>query len=292
MELSFLEQFKAYLSADDITNIKNANDEVINFGKTIKVACIGIYNNGKSSLLNVLVDDFEEKTFKVSDKRETTTSKEVAKNGFTYIDTPGLNENDQDDKVVFDTMHKSDCNLFVHNVAGGEFTEAEVKSLEKIKLNWNNPKDFINQTVFVLSRIDEIGNEADITNTENKMKEQIKKIYGVENPMFIAVFSKRYQKGKIESKQTLIDKSNIENLKNEIKNLSTKRHNDILKTKESRLNSAVENARTKIVNLLNSKKSSRDTKVTQNNNYDSNLNSDISSIRSTLSSKYRTLNNI
>ena len=58
-----------YLSLEEIEEIgklsQNASDQ------EIRVTCIGLYNGGKSSLLNVLIGDFEEITFKVADVRET-----------------------------------------------------------------------------------------------------------------------------------------------------------------------------------------------------------------------------
>ena len=38
----------------------------------INITCIGLYNHGKSSLLNVLIDDYDMKTFKTADARKTS----------------------------------------------------------------------------------------------------------------------------------------------------------------------------------------------------------------------------
>lgn len=99
---------------DYISQLKNS----LNTEKP-KIFCIGMQNAGKSSLLNALIDDFENKTFSVSDIRETATTKEVPYKNIIYVDTPGIGHSQKDDNTVYDSIINSDMNLFVHNTEGG-----------------------------------------------------------------------------------------------------------------------------------------------------------------------------
>ena len=194
-----------YLSFVDIENIEILKKSISN--QLVNITCMGLYNHGKSSLLNALIKDFDEKTFKTADVRETITNKSFEYGKINYIDTPGLNAEEYDDKRVYDAVKESDINIFVHTVTTGAFVEKEIEFLNKIKDNWGNPLDFINRTIFVLSRVDNIEDEKDIDLEIDKMKEQINEIFNI-NPLIIPVSALRYKKGNIENKNILIKKSN------------------------------------------------------------------------------------
>ena len=149
-----------YLSFVDIENIEILKKSISN--QLVNITCMGLYNHGKSSLLNALIKDFDEETFKTADVRETITNKSFEYGKINYIDTPGLNAEEYDDKRVYDAVKESDINIFVHTVTTGAFVEKEIEFLNKIKDNWGNPLDFINRTIFVLSRVDKIENEKDM----------------------------------------------------------------------------------------------------------------------------------
>ena len=222
-----------FLSKQSIKEIEELRKAIQN--TYIKITCMGLYNAGKSTLLNTLIGDFEHKTFKAADKRETTENKEVIleKEGLIVVDTPGLNAKDDDDKRVMDAIKTSDINLFVHNIATGEFQAKEVEFFELVKKHWANPKEFIKSTVFVLSRADEKSSE-EIEDIKKIMKQQIKDYFGVE-AIFVVVSAKRYTKGMVENKKLLIKRSNIEMLKDIIRDLKEARKKEIIKTKKERL---------------------------------------------------------
>jgi len=222
-----------YLSPFELNNLKSLENLISN--KIINVTCMGLYNHGKSSLLNALIKDFEDATFKTADIRKTVTAKRFEFNGINYIDTPGLNAKENDDKRVFDAVKESDINLFVHTITAGEFVKKEIDFLIKIKNNWSDPQEFINRTIFVLSRVDKANSNEDITNTIYKMKLQIKEIFNSE-AAFIPVSSLRYKNGKNEDKSILIKRSNIEVLEDAIKEFRDKHFENILKTRILRLN--------------------------------------------------------
>jgi len=172
----------------------------------LNIVCVGLYNHGKSSLLNVLVGDLDKNTFKVADKRETSEIKEVVKGNVIFVDTPGLDAMSEDDEKVKDAIKFRDVVLFVHNVATGELARNEVEFLERLK------KEYGDNLYVILSRIDQI-DDATLYKTKEKIKMQIGEIEVFE------VSVNRYVKGKKENKKLLVKKSGIEELKKILGNL-------------------------------------------------------------------------
>ncbi|WP_457561929.1 GTPase [Caminibacter pacificus] len=175
----------------------------------LNIVCVGLYNHGKSSLLNVLVDDLTETTFKVADIRETTDIKEIEKDNKLFVDTPGLDAIKEDDEKVKSAVLFRDFVLFVHNVATGELSRKEVEVLEELK------KEFGGNIFVVLSRIDQVDK-----NTLSRTKEKIQSQIG--NLEIFEVSVKRYIKGKKENKKLLIKRSGVEKLKEKLDELDFK----------------------------------------------------------------------
>jgi len=221
-----------YINKNDLLEIERLESNLKK--NEINITCIGLYNHGKSSLLNVLINDYDMKTFKTAEARETSENKYVKVGNATYIDTPGLNAKKEDDKEVYEAIKTSDINLFVHNVTEGEFIKKEIDFLNDIKDSWHDSDKFIDNTIFVVSRVDGANSKEDIENTTNKMKEQIREIFGKDGE-FIPVSAKRYVKGKKESKNLLVLKSNINELKSLISNKKDSMRKAILEAKKKRL---------------------------------------------------------
>ena len=221
-------------------------DKLVKSVNKVNVVCCGLYNNGKSTLLNVLVDDFEFKTFKTADIRETTQSKKVKHKNITYIDTPGLNATYKDDKVVIDTIIESDINLFVHNITTGELNQKEIEFLKILRDKWDK-KEFIKKTIFVLSRIDEMSE--DIEPTKLKITNQIQEIFKT-TPKVIEVSAIDYKDGVLENEEELIQISNIKTLQKTIKEFINK---DIKLQKQKRITNKYKEIEEEIENLITAK---------------------------------------
>jgi len=279
-----------FLDKNNIKKIEELKKAIKN--TNIKVTCIGLYNAGKSTLLNTLIGDFEYKTFETADHRKTTENKEffLKKEKIIFVDTPGLNARDYDDRRVMDAIKTSDINLFVHNIATGEFQATEIEFFKLIKKNWKNVKDFIESTIFVLSRADEKTNE-EIKEIKNIMAKQIEDHFGIE-AIFVVVSAKRYRKGILENKKIFIKKSNIEILKQIIKKLIDKRREKIIKTKKERL----VNKYQALINNLVSKKEKNKLEITQLKKElmkkEKELQKDIERLKTTLENYYRRLENV
>jgi small GTP-binding protein len=275
-----------YLSFEDIENIEILKKSISN--QLVNITCMGLYNHGKSSLLNALIKDFDEETFKTADVRETITSKSFEYGKINYIDTPGLNAEEYDDKRVYDAVKESDINIFVHTVTTGAFVEKEIEFLNKIKNNWENPLDFINRTIFVLSKVDNIEDEKDIDLEIDKMKEQINEIFNIK-PLIISVSALRYKKGNIENKNILIKRSNLQLLEHIINELIEKFKPSILETRKKRL----QNIYDELIKKSNSKFQEKKFELSKQKNireeFLRNLSEDFVQIEDTLKNMYKRL---
>jgi len=200
--MSYLKKCLSHSEISSLQDLKASMKETIP-----SITCVGLYNHGKSSLLNMLVNDLHFETFKVADIRETVSSKKVAYQGVRYIDTPGLNAKAEDDKKVMKSIETADITLFVHTITTGELNAKEVSFLQHVERHWNDAKAFISQTIFVLTRTDQVMDVQDITRTENKVRQQIQEIFHY-NPMVISVSSNDYATGELEQEDMLIAESN------------------------------------------------------------------------------------
>jgi len=275
-----------YLTKADIASIEILKKAIKS--DTITITCMGLYNHGKSTLLNTLIKDFEYKTFKTADVRETSVNKTVELDNIKFVDTPGLNARVHDDKRVMDAIKESDINLFVHTVTTGEFVEKEMEFLHNVKNHWKSPQEFIDRTIFVVTRIDKASNEIDITKTVEKMSSQISEIFNSEATI-IPVSAVRYTKGHVESKNLLIKKSNIEALEKSMGDLSNEILSSIRETRRVRL----ENKYADLIRRFSSKFQENKLEITkqkrERKKYHNSLNKDITTIESTLKNMYSKL---
>ncbi|RDU67455.1 hypothetical protein CQA53_00020 [Helicobacter didelphidarum] len=185
---------------------------IYELNKLYNVTCIGIYNHGKSTLLNALVNSLDDSIFATSDKRETTESKAYQYGDILWTDTPGLNATKGDDNVTMKEVRKSHLNLFAHNLSTGGLNQQERKFLQEIARIWDNPKQFLDNTIFVLNNFGGQDENA-IKDVEREITSQIQTIFGAEAKVdMLVVSAKNYQKGKQDNKQMLIKQSNIKQL--------------------------------------------------------------------------------
>ncbi|PLW80583.1 hypothetical protein C0585_01800 [Candidatus Woesearchaeota archaeon] len=178
-----------------------------------KISAIGLLKAGKSTLLNCLTNNTKDEEFKTGVIRETIKNKKYEYNQMIFVDTPGLDANEADEEETEKAIKFGDIILFVHNLKGGELDEPEVKFLEKIHSNYEDNKEFISKTIFVLSHFDEVEKELD--DVETRVNQQISEIFK-ENAIVIKVGSKSYIKGVNENKTKLMNSSNYLLLKEEI----------------------------------------------------------------------------
>lgn len=220
------------LSETHIQELENLLESLNDTEPTI--VCTGLLNAGKSTLLNALIGDIDNKTFSRSDIRETTQNKVFTIDKLTYIDTPGLDANDADTKVVYETIDRADIVLFVHNINTGELDPTEINFLVKLQKNWNVSKESLQNIIFVLSRKDEIDigkEESIIREVKEKINTQILEIFK-EEPIVVSVSSESYQDALRQNELLLLKDSNLSKLKDYIDKHAKERLISIYKNKE------------------------------------------------------------
>ncbi|MDQ7002632.1 MAG: GTPase [Ghiorsea sp.] len=256
-----------------------------------KVTCMGLYNHGKSSLLNALIDDLDCQTFKTADVRETSKNKSFKAKHFTYVDTPGLNAQTFDDKRVMEAVKSSDLNIFVHNVNTGEFVAKEMEFFQQIKTYWKNPKQFIERTLFVLSRIDEANHAEDIEATAQKMHKQIQHVFQA-NATIIPVSAMDYLLGRKENEEELVQISHIPDLQS----MLMQRHQQYQSSVQADKQARFDRYRNQMMQKLNAKYQKKLLSLSQTvqaqKEWAKNLEQDIERIQHTLKQKEQMLREV
>ncbi|MCC2636576.1 MAG: hypothetical protein K0Q68_295 [Moraxellaceae bacterium] len=171
-----------------------------------RIAVVGKYNHGKSSLLNALIG---KDVFKASDKRETTEVRRYESNGITWIDTPGLDADvaGHDDHLARQVAYTgADALLVVHSAVDGELDQCEADFLRALAAAGRTDR-----ALLVISCVDNV-DEGALTQTLQVISRQV----GSLSIPIMEVSSTRYVRGKIEGKQRLSEASGFVPLKAQI----------------------------------------------------------------------------
>jgi small GTP-binding protein len=238
----------------DILKLKELIESLKDFTPTI--VCTGLLNAGKSTLLNALIGDNDNQTFKVADIRETTAKKQISVANLTYIDTPGLDANDNDTKVVYEAINSADIVLFVHNINTGELDKSEVTFLKDALKHHPNPKDFLSTIIFVLTKKDNLDpseEEHTISEISKKIEKQIQDIF-IELPIIVVVSAEVYQEALKENSPPLLQYSNVSTLKKHIDILINEHKKLIYNNKQTKIRimfrKTIEQLKSKRQNLI------------------------------------------
>lgn len=91
---------------------QNDINNVVNEKEVFYLVNAGRMNHGKSSLLNSLIGQSED-YFEVQDRRTTVKNKEYQYDeNIIFVDTPGLNADDNDDREAIKAYKKASLILF------------------------------------------------------------------------------------------------------------------------------------------------------------------------------------
>ena len=176
----------------------------------------GRMNHGKSSLLNSLtgkIDDF----FEVQDRRTTVKNKEYEYDKNVYfIDTPGLNAHDKDDREDVKAYKKANLILFVHNLSVGDIRKEEINDLKTILSCFNDVNSLANKFILVLTGKDLVQSKDDLKAIKTKILFDIKNEIGIEGFKVFEISNTRYKKGLMTNKNALVKLSGIVELHNYI----------------------------------------------------------------------------
>ena len=172
--------------------------------RPVCVAALGLYNGGKSTLLNALTDQIEAEYFPTACVRETRTAKILHLPTHDVMDTPGIDAQDEDDAHTFASIVKADVLLMVHNLRLGELDAQALDYLAKIQKQSTEPLH--ERLLCVLTHAE--GKRAEFTSLIEMINAQLHHISGKAAPIFL-VSSTIYLQGRREGQQAFIQASGI-----------------------------------------------------------------------------------
>lgn len=177
-------------------------------GSKPTVAAWGLMNAGKSYLLNMLTDHIQTECFRTRDVRETAELKQFETEQYIFLDTPGLDANQEDDFVAQQGAAKADIVLFVHQPQG-ELEKIEMDFLRVLKESFGEYAE--QNIIIILSKIDSEDKEK-INTIEKRILEQCQQDLGFQ-PNCFKISGTRFHKGVQKKEDNLVRASHIDDLK-------------------------------------------------------------------------------
>jgi predicted GTPase len=178
------------------------------------VVAYGLMNAGKSFLMNMLTQHVEQEFFKTNDVRETVVNARYDGSECVFLDTPGLDATEEDDKYAQHGAREGDIVLFVHQPQG-EFEAVELGFMEVLRDTLDEHAS--SNIVVVLSKIDKEAAEK-IDLIERRVAEQCEQELGFA-PRIFRVSGKRYQDGIRKEHPVLAAASGINALASHLREL-------------------------------------------------------------------------
>ena len=138
----------------------------------IKITCVGLYNAGKSTLLNAIT---QSNHFPTGDIPTTKKIAVFEQKGCTYVDTPGLNANATDDNTTQKALEDTDLLIFVSCIQNGGLTSAEAQWLRYTKQIFGSVARMKARTLFVISQYGRM-EETSAENVVRKYQQDIERV--------------------------------------------------------------------------------------------------------------------
>ena len=218
-----------------ITDLQNLCEKLTQDTASKKpvIAVCGLMNAGKSYLLNMLTQHFEQEYFKTADRRETTTVKMLETDHYIYLDTPGLDANAQDDAAANQGITHADIVLFVHQLPG-ELEKKEINFLRSLQDIFGKYSQ--HSIIIVISKIDkESDSPKKVENIEKAIHKQCLEMLQTTFKIF-AVSNYDYKDGCHDKDSQLIDASHITDLTRHLDKMRSK----VADARRSKVKAAIE----------------------------------------------------
>lgn len=212
------------------------------------IAVYGLMNAGKSFLLNMLTQNVKTEYFKTADQRETSAVKRLETADYIYLDTPGLDANEQDDLSANQGVADADIVLFVHQPQG-ELEFVEVEFLRRLKDNFGTAAR--TSIIIVISKIDKESQDK-IDLIRQKIESQCQAELGFA-PTTLTVSNTRYKAGVEKNQAGLIQASHIDDVAAHLGKLVPK----VRKARTQRVTARVEALQEEVAALLQELRSER-----------------------------------
>ena len=166
----------------------------------------GIYNAGKSSIINELLGD---DLAAVNDKPETDSVDEYEWNGYTIADTPGVGAPIKHEEVTTEHLRRADSVMFGMASTGSNEKNDNYRRLKAIT-------DAGKKVIIIINdKNGDLGsNDQELGVIISKVKDNLRQYNLDSNDYVITIVNaKRARDGRIKNKPALIEKSNIQELK-------------------------------------------------------------------------------
>jgi tRNA U34 5-carboxymethylaminomethyl modifying GTPase MnmE/TrmE len=179
------------------------------------IVAYGMMNAGKSYLLNMLTGHVEQEFFKTNDIRETVDVARYEGADCVWLDTPGLDADEEDDRRAQQGVQAGDIVLFVHQPQG-ELEAKELTFLGQLRasLDASAPSNI----VVVLSKADKESADK-IGQIEQRIAQQCMELLGFA-PRIFQVSAKRHCDGSIKHQQVLVAVGGIDALAAHLRELA------------------------------------------------------------------------
>ncbi len=211
VEFDIVATAKLLVNGEEMINNLNAARKMTE--KPLQVVVCGLLKAGKSTLLNMLTDNVREELFATGATRTTVKNQTINHKNYTFVDTPGLDANEEDSKEALEAIYSSDALLLVHNLKKGELDSYEIDLLNLIKKT--NPSISQKLTI-VLTNLESCRDEKEAI--EQKVMKKIKEIFVDNKINLFSISSTSYKKGLEENKKNLEKESGIPMLREHILN--------------------------------------------------------------------------
>ena len=171
-------------------------DTIRDFNSPCRIVACGLFNAGKSSLLNALSGRSGMEHFAVGVVPTTSACDYLTVGNLQWVDTPGFDVSPTDCAEAYKAISKADILLFLHNVRTGELHRHEVDFLNKLVQNAETRHVLAERLCIVLTQRDRLGmhDEAELYGLERAIKRQVASEIGRTAQQF-TVSSKEYIKG-------------------------------------------------------------------------------------------------
>ena len=212
----------------DLLAYKDAQERPVR--QVPNIVCAGIYNAGKSTLLNALCG---EDRFPTGDVPTTKTIAQAEFGGAVYIDTPGLNAQEEDDQEAEAAYASADFILFVSSMQNGNISSVEADWLTKLCEQYT--ADGLRQRlVYVLSNCRQVGEE-ERDRLRESFRADLEKACGLSPEEIFCVDSLIYLDGKAQNEPLLMEYSGIPNLKTSLTQLIANTEEKLHRAREAEL---------------------------------------------------------
>lgn len=200
---------KAGVSQEDIRSLERAWDtyQAVNSQPVRSVphiVCTGIYNAGKSTLLNALA---EKDIFPTGDIPTTKAVSQAEFGGAVYVDTPGLNAEEADDQTTRNAYEAADFILFVSNAQNGGISAAEAEWLNGLRQRYTG-ESLRQRLIYVLSHSVQVEPE-ELSGIREHVQNDLERAIEFAPEQIFCVDSILYQQGREQSEPLLVENSGI-----------------------------------------------------------------------------------